>query len=90
VVVTGTVRERGRSRRVASAMEMWADHSTRPQLSAVARDTGFPAAIAAVMLGRGEIRGVGVQAPENVVPPEPFFAQLKKRGFTFRRWNFKD
>jgi saccharopine dehydrogenase-like NADP-dependent oxidoreductase len=71
-------------------MEMWADHSTRPQLSAVARDTGFPAAIAAVMLGRGEIRGVGVQAPENVVPPEPFFAQLKKRGFTFRRWNFKD
>jgi saccharopine dehydrogenase-like NADP-dependent oxidoreductase len=90
VVVTGTVRERGRNRRVASAMEMWADHSTRPQLSAVARDTGFPAAIAAVMLGRGEIRGVGVQAPENVVPPEPFFAQLKKRGFTFRRWNFKD
>jgi len=89
VVVTGSIRERGKNRRVASAMEMWADHSTRPQLSAVARDTGFPAAIAAVMLGRGEIRGVGVQAPENVVPPEPFFAQLKKRGFTFRRWNLK-
>jgi lysine 6-dehydrogenase len=73
----------------ASAMEMWADHSTRPQLSAVARDTGFPAAIAAVMLGRGEIRGIGVQAPENVVPPEPFFHKLEQRGFRFRRWNFK-
>jgi saccharopine dehydrogenase-like NADP-dependent oxidoreductase len=83
VVVTG----RSKNRRIASAMEMWADHSTRPQLSAVARDTGFPAAIAAVMLGRDEIRGTGVQAPEIVVPPEPFFNELKKRGFTFRRWN---
>ncbi len=70
-------------------MEMWADHTPRPQLSAVARDTGFPAAIAAVMHGRGEIPGVGVQAPENVVPPEPFFRELKKRGFTFRKWNVK-
>jgi len=74
---------------VGLAMEMWADHTARPQLSAVARDTGFPAAIAAVMHGRGEIPGVGVQAPENVVPPEPFFRELKKRGFTFRRWNVK-
>jgi saccharopine dehydrogenase-like NADP-dependent oxidoreductase len=70
-------------------MEMWADYSARPQLSAVARDTGFPAAIAAVMLARGEIRGTGVQAPENVVPPEPFFNKLKERGFSFRRWNLK-
>jgi len=62
----------------------------RPQLSAVARDTGFPAAIAAVMLGRGEIRGAGVQAPENVVPPEPFFAELKKRDFRFRSWQMKE
>ena len=74
---------------VGLAMEMWADHAARPQLSAVARDTGFPAAIAAVMHGRGEIPGVGVQAPENVVPPQPFFRELKKRGFTFRRWNVK-
>jgi lysine 6-dehydrogenase len=82
VIVTG----RSKNRRVASAMEMWADYSRRPQLSAVARDTGFPAAIAAVMLARAEIRGTGVQAPENVVPPQPFFNELKKRGFTFRRW----
>lgn len=85
VVVSG----RHHNRRVTSAMEMWADHSTRPQLSAVARDTGFPAAIAAVMLARGEIRGTGVQAPENVVPPAPFFEELKRRGFRFRSWDVK-
>jgi lysine 6-dehydrogenase len=85
VVVSG---RRGK-KRTASAMEMWADHTTRPQLSAVARDTGFPAAIAAVMLGRGEIVGTGVQAPENVVPPRPFFSELKKRGFRFRSWSLK-
>jgi lysine 6-dehydrogenase len=85
VVVTG----KNKKAPVGLAMEMWADHTSRPQLSAVARDTGFPAAIAAVMHGRGEIPGVGVQAPENVVPAEPFFRELKKRGFTFRRWNVK-
>jgi lysine 6-dehydrogenase len=85
VVVSG----RRSGRRDALAMEMWADHSERPELSAVARDTGFPAAIAAVMLGRKEISGVGVQAPENVVPPVPFFRELKQRGFTFRRWSVK-
>jgi saccharopine dehydrogenase (NAD+, L-lysine-forming) len=89
VVVTGRATTKGQKKHVGLAMEMWADHTARPQLSAVARDTGFPAAIAAVMHGRGEIPGVGVQAPENVVPPEPFFRELKKRGFTFRRWNMK-
>jgi lysine 6-dehydrogenase len=85
VVVSG----RQNGRRTALAMEMWADHSARPQLSAVARDTGFPAAIAAVMRGRGEIQGIGVQAPENVVPPKSFFTELKQRGFRFRRWNVR-
>jgi lysine 6-dehydrogenase len=85
VVVAG----RKNGRRKAEAMEMWADHSVRPQLSAVARDTGFPAAIAAVMRCRGEIAGAGVQAPENVVPPSPFFTELKQRGFKFRRWNVR-
>jgi len=82
VVVSG--RRKGAARTIA--MEMSAKHTTRPQFSAVARDTGFPAAIAAVMVGRGQIRGEGVCAPENVVPPEPFFAELKKRGFQFRQW----
>jgi len=85
VIVSG----RRHEKRSASAIEMWASFTSRPQFSAVARDTGFPAAIAAAMLGRGQIRGVGVQAPENVVPVEPFFNELKKRGFRFRQWKLK-
>ncbi len=76
-------------KRRASVMEMWASFTTRPQFSAVARDTGFPAAIVAVMLGRREIHGAGVQAPEKVVPAEPFFDELKRRGFRFRQWTVK-
>ncbi len=76
VVVVG--QEKGR--RVAATMEAWARYTVRPALSAVARDTGFPLAIAAQMLARGEIRGIGVQAPESVVPPEPFFRELGRRG----------
>src|ERR1700678_3537908 len=89
VVVTGRITNKRQKKHVGLAMEMWADHTALPQLSAVATNLGFPAAIAAVMHGRGEIPGVGVQAAENVVPPEPFFRELKKRGFTFRRWNVK-
>jgi lysine 6-dehydrogenase len=89
VVVSGRPLGSKRGHRVNSAIEMWAEHSDRPLLSAVARDTGFPAAIAAIMRGRGEISGVGVQAPENVVPPALFFNELKRRGFRFRRWNFR-
>ena len=79
VVVTG----RAGKRRVGSAMEMWADHTDRPQFSAVARDTGFPAAIAAVMQGRGEIPGVGVQAPENRGSAETIFRRTQKTRIHF-------
>lgn len=85
VVVTG----KQNKRRSSAAMEMWAEYSVHPELSAVARDTGFPAAIAAVMRCRREIHGVGVQAPENVVPAKTFFSELRQRGFRFRRWNFR-
>ena len=85
VLVSG----RNKGKRSAAAMEMWAQHTKRPLLSAVARDTGFPCSIAAIMHWRGEIPGTGVIAPENVVPPQPFFNELKRRGFTFRRWNFR-
>ncbi|MFZ0412033.1 MAG: saccharopine dehydrogenase C-terminal domain-containing protein [Candidatus Acidiferrales bacterium] len=85
VVVSGRIK----NKKSALAMEMWAGNTTRPPLSAVARDTGFPLSIAAIMHGRGEIPGAGVQAPELVVPPQPFFHELKRRGFTFRRWNYR-
>lgn len=39
-------------------------------------DTGFPMAIGAMMIKNGEITKRGVYAPENIVPPEPFFKHL--------------
>src|SRR5438270_1161652 len=47
-------------------------------------NTGSPPAIVARMISTGEIKGAGVFAPEQIVPPGPFFAQLKKRGFLMR------
>ncbi len=44
------------------------------------RLTGIPAAIGAVMLARREIARPGVFAPEEILEPDPFFAQLEKRG----------
>lgn len=85
VVITGIAG--GRPSTVV--MEAWTKYWTRPPLSAVARDTGFPAAIAALLLARGEIRGTGVHAPEEVVPPEPFFRELERREIFLRRWTIK-
>jgi hypothetical protein len=45
------------------------------------------------MLAAGEISARGVVPPEVAVPPEPFFRQLRRRGFRFviakrRGWTF--
>ena len=45
--------------------------------------TGIPASIGAQMLGRGEIKVKGVVAPEACIDPEPFMAELTKKGITF-------
>lgn len=52
----------------------------RPPLSAIARDTGFPAAIVARMILDGTIAERGVRPPERCVPVGPFFAALAERG----------
>jgi saccharopine dehydrogenase-like NADP-dependent oxidoreductase len=85
VVVTGVSSGHGK----AVAMEAWTSYTTRPSFSAVARDTGFPASIAAIMMARGEIRGSGVAAPENIVPPGPFFRELEKRDIRIRQWSIR-
>ncbi|MFZ0735520.1 MAG: saccharopine dehydrogenase C-terminal domain-containing protein [Candidatus Acidiferrales bacterium] len=80
------VRGHKNGRRKAAAAESTSKYTDKPSFSAVARDTGFPAAIVALMLARGQFTGVGVQAPENCVPPEPFFRELAKRGMPVREW----
>ena len=47
-------------------------------------DTGSPPSVAAQMLARKEIVGVGAVPPELVVPTKVFFKHLKKRRFRFQ------
>jgi lysine 6-dehydrogenase len=49
--------------------------------TAMMRTTGYPAAIVAGMLGRGEIGQAGAVPQELAVPGEPFLSALKERGF---------
>ena len=50
--------------------------------SAMARTTGFSAAIVAAMIAQGQLREKGGVIPvERAVPPEPFLAELARRGF---------
>jgi lysine 6-dehydrogenase len=43
-------------------------------------NTGIPPSVTAQMVARGDIGAVGVKAPEEVVPPREYFAELAKRG----------
>ena len=56
----------------------------RPPLSAVARDTGFPAAIVAGLLLDGRIPERGVLPPERCVPTGPFLNALAARDMPAR------
>jgi len=48
--------------------------------TAMMRTTGYPAAIIAGMLGRGEITERGAVVQELAVPGEAFLAELRARG----------
>jgi saccharopine dehydrogenase-like NADP-dependent oxidoreductase len=43
-------------------------------------DTGMPASIMAQMIKTGVIDRPGAYAPEQIIPPMPFFQELRKRG----------
>jgi lysine 6-dehydrogenase len=64
----------------------WVDGTYR-QVSYGAADhmpelTGLPLAIGALMLARGELHMPGVVAPEACIEPDPFLAELERRGVT--------
>jgi saccharopine dehydrogenase-like NADP-dependent oxidoreductase len=54
------------------------------QASAGDIDTACPASIAAQMVATGIIDRPGVWAPEDIVPAEQLFKQLRRRGITVR------
>ena len=62
---------------------LWDEADTQNGISAMARVTGFSAAIGALFIGRGAIIQKGVIPPENVIKGElyeAFMDELGKRG----------
>lgn len=78
VVLTGT--------RDGNALKVRVDEVSHPNetygVGGADANTGIPPSIVAQMIGRGDIRGTGVKAPEEVVPPEPYVSELAKRNIT--------
>jgi lysine 6-dehydrogenase len=62
---------------------LWDEADTQNGISAMARVTGFAAAIAARLLGKGEITGKGIVPPEDGIQGElyaRFVSELRQRG----------
>jgi lysine 6-dehydrogenase len=67
---------------------MWEDADQDTGLSAMARCTAFPAAIAAVMVGKGDIKKVGIVPPEDAIEGQDykyFLKQLERRGINIAK-----
>ncbi len=61
---------------------MWDEPGRESDMSSMMRVTGFPMAITARMIGKGEIKEKGIVAPEDAIVGdlyERFIAELKKR-----------
>lgn len=54
-------------------------YDTEHTITAMMRTTGYPVAITAQMIEDGRIQERGVFCPEEIIPPTPFFSELKKR-----------
>lgn len=64
---------------------MWDEADTKNGISSMARVSGFPAAIVALLIGRGEIAKKGIVAPEDCIEGtlyEKFMDELGKRNIT--------
>lgn len=81
VVIHTTVRGVKDGRRAEVVYDMLDLYDEKNRMTAMMRTTGFPASIVAQMLASGEISKPGAYPVELGIPPEPFFAQAKKRGF---------
>lgn len=82
-VMYNTLEGKKDGRNVKIEYFMWDEADTKHNLSSMMRATGFPMAITARMIGRGEITEKGIVAPEDAVYGDrykKFLAELKKRG----------
>jgi len=77
-----------RGRRNHAAVEETVDchvRGNRRWRAGIDIDTGCPPSIAVQMLARGEITARGVVPPEQAIPAEAFFRELRRRGMRIRR-----
>ncbi|KPL14299.1 saccharopine dehydrogenase [candidate division WOR_3 bacterium SM1_77] len=66
---------------------MWDEPDTEKNISSMMRVTGYPMAITARMIGKGEIKEKGIVAPEDAITSElytKFIAELGKRNITIK------
>ena len=72
-----------RGQRAGSPMEIRVEEVSPPneayRVGGADANTGVPPSIAAQMIARGEIKGLGAKAPEAVVEPGPYLAALHER-----------
>jgi lysine 6-dehydrogenase len=54
-------------------------YDKKNKITAMMRTTGYPVAITAQMIEKGTIQKPGVYCPEEIIPPQDFFNELKKR-----------
>ncbi|MBI4423152.1 MAG: saccharopine dehydrogenase NADP-binding domain-containing protein [Elusimicrobia bacterium] len=88
VVIHSTVRGVKDGRRAEIVYDLLDYYDEKNKMTAMMRTTGFPASIAALMLARKGVIGPGAFPVETGIPPEPFLAELKARGFALS-WSFR-
>ncbi len=80
VVIRVTVRGMKDGRRAEVVYDGLDKYDEKNRMTAMMRTTGFPASIVAQMAATGVIDKPGAYPVETGVPPEPFLAEMKKRG----------
>lgn len=81
VVIHCTVRGIKDGRKAEIVYDMTDRYDESTGMTSMMRTTGFPASIVAQMLATGTISRPGAYPVEIGIPPEPFFDEMKKRGF---------
>jgi len=75
------------ARSVRRSMRIIDRNDRRHAMSAMMRMTGYPAAIIARMLARGDIAAPGAHCQELIVPAERILADLSRRGVQIETWD---
>ncbi len=84
-VMYNTLEGKKKNKPIKIEYYMWDEADTKNNMSSMMRVTGFPMAITARMLAKGEIKEKGIVAPEDGIKGDlynKFLEELKKRNIT--------